>query len=109
MPTTWAWRLSNLARSSWKAATSRVQVGGKAPMNPNSTTLLLPWNWLNENFSAVVAGRVKSGALSPHLEGGRGGGDADHDDRGDQERRDEASPPHGRTSFRVPGGHRFTN
>src|SRR2546429_4555882 len=30
MPTTWAWRLSNLARSSWKAATSRVQVGVKA-------------------------------------------------------------------------------
>src|ERR1043166_4736789 len=65
MPTTWAWRLSNLARSSWKAATSRVQVGVKAPMNPNSTTLVLPWNWLNENFSAVVAGSVKSGALSP--------------------------------------------
>src|SRR5213593_4011223 len=34
-------------------------------MNPKSTTLLLPWNWLKENFSAVVAGSVKSGALSP--------------------------------------------
>src|SRR5207253_3854165 len=52
-------------------------------------------------------GEIRS--LVPHLEGGRGGGDADHDERGDQERRDEASPPHGRTSFRVPGGHRFTN
>src|SRR5262249_14202092 len=65
MPTTWAWRLSNLARSSWKAATSRVQVGVNAPMKPKSTTLLLPWNWLMENFSEVVAGSVKSGALSP--------------------------------------------
>src|SRR5262245_44755524 len=65
MPTTWALRPSNLGRSNWKAATSRVQVGVKAPMNPKSTTFFLPWNSLIENFSFVVAGSVKSGAGSP--------------------------------------------
>jgi len=42
MPPTWAFRLSNLGRSSWRAATSRVQVGVNAPMNPKSTTFFLP-------------------------------------------------------------------
>src|SRR3989441_7198208 len=65
MPTTWAFRLSNLGRSSWKAATSRVQVGVNAPMNPKSTMFFLPTRSLSDNFSCVVAGSVKSGALSP--------------------------------------------
>src|SRR5881392_358465 len=65
MPMTWALRLSNLGRSSWRAKTSRVQVGVKAPMNPKSTIVFLPTSSLRESFSAVVAGSAKSGALSP--------------------------------------------
>src|SRR5262249_27431181 len=76
MPTTWALRLSNFGRSSWRAATSRVQVGVNAPMNPTSTTLFLPAKSFSASFSWVVAGKLQSGAWSPTASAATGPVDA---------------------------------
>jgi len=85
MPTTWAFRLSNLGRSSWRAATSRVQVGVKAPMKPKSTTCFFPTKSERDSFSCDGQGEVRRLVADP--ERGDRRRRADHDERGEQEER----------------------
>ena len=65
IPRIWTLRVWNLSKSTFLADRFAAQTGAKSWTMNSRRTIFFPRNWLSEIFPPVVAGSVKSGAVSP--------------------------------------------